>query len=105
MFELQEVPEAEKRLLEKVAELEDKNSELLDKYRRSLADFENLRNRNRVHSFLKFMLPQSVPMGSLKKMPANLIWVVNLIKEYLRGVFIFFHKNFPPRSYVFLVKP
>ena len=51
MFELQEVPEAELRLLEKIAELEDKNADLLDKYRRSLADFENLRNRNRVHSF------------------------------------------------------
>ena len=29
----------------KIAELEEKNEDLLDKYRRSLADFENLRNR------------------------------------------------------------
>ncbi|XP_023336344.1 grpE protein homolog, mitochondrial [Eurytemora carolleeae] len=43
--ETEEVPEGELRLLEKIAELEDKNADLLDKYRRSLADFENLRNR------------------------------------------------------------
>merc|ERR1712215_27033 len=35
----------EKLLNEKVAELEEKNADLLDKYKRSLADFENLRNR------------------------------------------------------------
>ena len=40
-----EVSEAEKALQEKLSELEEKNSDLLDKYRRSLADFENLRNR------------------------------------------------------------
>eukprot|EP00088_Acartia_fossae_P010183 TRINITY_DN15041_c0_g1_i1.p1 TRINITY_DN15041_c0_g1~~TRINITY_DN15041_c0_g1_i1.p1 ORF type:complete len:248 (-),score=34.15 TRINITY_DN15041_c0_g1_i1:186-929(-) len=37
--------EAEKALAAKLAEMEEKNAELLDKYRRSLADFENLRNR------------------------------------------------------------
>jgi len=41
----QEVSENEKILEAKVAELEEKSSELMDKYRRSLADFENLRNR------------------------------------------------------------
>jgi len=41
----EEMSEAEKILTGKLAEMEEKNSELLDKYRRSLADFENLRNR------------------------------------------------------------
>ena len=41
----EEVSEAEKALQEQVASLEEKNADLLDKYRRSLADFENLRNR------------------------------------------------------------
>jgi len=40
-----EVPENEKRLEAKVVELEQHSADLLDKYRRSLADFENLRNR------------------------------------------------------------
>ena len=40
-----EVSEAEKALQEQVATLTEKNEDLLDKYRRSLADFENLRNR------------------------------------------------------------
>jgi len=40
-----EVSENEKKLEGKVVELEEKSAELLDKYRRSLADFENLRNR------------------------------------------------------------
>jgi len=40
-----EVSENEKKLEGKVLELEEKSAELLDKYRRSLADFENLRNR------------------------------------------------------------
>eukprot|EP00088_Acartia_fossae_P012397 TRINITY_DN16390_c0_g1_i1.p1 TRINITY_DN16390_c0_g1~~TRINITY_DN16390_c0_g1_i1.p1 ORF type:complete len:252 (+),score=54.63 TRINITY_DN16390_c0_g1_i1:55-810(+) len=40
-----EVSENEKLLAAKVVEMEEKNAELLDKYRRSLADFENLRNR------------------------------------------------------------
>ena len=43
--EAKEVPEAERVLQEKLAEIEEKNSDLLDKYKRSLADFENLRNR------------------------------------------------------------
>ena len=43
--EAKEVSEAEKALQEKLSEVEEKNSDLLDKYRRSLADFENLRNR------------------------------------------------------------
>ena len=43
--EAKEVSEAEKALQEKLSEMEEKNSDLLDKYRRSLADFENLRNR------------------------------------------------------------
>merc|ERR1712227_1074268 len=43
--EATDVSEAEKALQEKLAEAEEKNSDLLDKYRRSLADFENLRNR------------------------------------------------------------
>merc|ERR1711909_259778 len=42
---VEEVSETEKLLNEKVAELEEKNADLLDKYKRSLADFENLRNR------------------------------------------------------------
>lgn len=33
------------KLSEKITQLEEKNAELLDKYKRSLADFENLRNR------------------------------------------------------------
>jgi len=37
--------EQEKAMEAKIAELEEKNEDLLDKYRRSLADFENLRNR------------------------------------------------------------
>ena len=41
----EEVSEAERALQEQVASLEEKNADLLDKYRRSLADFENLRNR------------------------------------------------------------
>jgi len=41
----EEVSEAEKALQEQVASLEEKSADLLDKYRRSLADFENLRNR------------------------------------------------------------
>jgi len=40
-----EVSEAEKALQEQILTLEEKNADLLDKYRRSLADFENLRNR------------------------------------------------------------
>ena len=40
-----EASEAEKALQEQVTALEEKNADLLDKYRRSLADFENLRNR------------------------------------------------------------
>ena len=40
-----EVSEAEKALQDQVATLTEKNEDLLDKYRRSLADFENLRNR------------------------------------------------------------
>merc|ERR1712060_390683 len=40
-----EVSEAEKALHERIAELEEKHAEVFDKYRRSLADFENLRNR------------------------------------------------------------
>ena len=43
--EAKDVSETEKALQEKLAEVEEKNSDLLDKYRRSLADFENLRNR------------------------------------------------------------
>ena len=43
--EVKEVSENEKVLQEKLAEVEEKNSDLLDKYKRSLADFENLRNR------------------------------------------------------------
>merc|ERR1712152_109311 len=43
--EAQEISETEKHLNEKINELEEKNSDLLDKYKRSLADFENLRNR------------------------------------------------------------
>ena len=41
----EEVSEAEKALQEQVATLTEKNDDLMDKYRRSLADFENLRNR------------------------------------------------------------
>ena len=41
----EEIPESEKLLHDKIAELEEKSSDLLDKYKRSLADFENLRNR------------------------------------------------------------
>lgn len=40
-----ELPENEMKLQAKVVELEQSNADLLDKYRRSLADFENLRNR------------------------------------------------------------
>merc|ERR1712060_445331 len=40
-----EVSEAEKALNERIVELEEKHAEVFDKYRRSLADFENLRNR------------------------------------------------------------
>lgn len=40
-----ELSENEKKLEAKVIELDEKSAELLDKYRRSLADFENLRNR------------------------------------------------------------
>ena len=43
--EAKEVSDAEKALQEKLSEVEEKNADLLDKYRRSLADFENLRNR------------------------------------------------------------
>merc|ERR1719189_3146732 len=43
--EAKEVSDAEKALQEKLAELEEKHAEVFDKYRRSLADFENLRNR------------------------------------------------------------
>merc|ERR1711915_42690 len=43
--EAAEVSEAEKALQEQILTLEEKNADLLDKYRRSLADFENLRNR------------------------------------------------------------
>ena len=41
----EEVSEAEKLLSDKVVELEERSADLLDKYKRSLADFENLRNR------------------------------------------------------------
>ena len=41
----EEVSEAEKALQEQVTTLAEKNDDLMDKYRRSLADFENLRNR------------------------------------------------------------
>ena len=41
----EEVSDAEKALQEQVTNLAEKNVDLLDKYRRSLADFENLRNR------------------------------------------------------------
>ena len=40
-----EVTEAEAALQGRIAELEEKHAEVFDKYRRSLADFENLRNR------------------------------------------------------------
>ena len=40
-----QLSEAEAALQERIAELEEKNAEYFDKYRRSLADFENLRNR------------------------------------------------------------
>jgi len=40
-----EISEGEKLLHEKIADLNEKNADLLDKYKRSLADFENLRNR------------------------------------------------------------
>ena len=40
-----QLSEAEAALHERIAELEEKNAEYFDKYRRSLADFENLRNR------------------------------------------------------------
>merc|ERR1711972_250270 len=40
-----EVSEAEKALHERIAELQEKHDDVFDKYRRSLADFENLRNR------------------------------------------------------------
>jgi len=40
-----DLSENEKLLQEKITELEDKSDDLLDKYKRSLADFENLRNR------------------------------------------------------------
>jgi len=43
--EASEISEAEKAYQEQIAVLEEKNADLLDKYRRSLADFENLRNR------------------------------------------------------------
>ena len=43
--ETPEIPENERLLQEKIIELEEKNSDTLDKYKRSLADFENLRNR------------------------------------------------------------
>jgi len=39
------VSENEKKLEEEVKKLTENNAELLDKYKRSLADFENLRNR------------------------------------------------------------
>eukprot|EP00092_Neocalanus_flemingeri_P003460 GFUD01003709.1.p1 GENE.GFUD01003709.1~~GFUD01003709.1.p1 ORF type:complete len:241 (+),score=61.86 GFUD01003709.1:42-764(+) len=42
---VEEINESEKVLNEKIAELEERSADLLDKYRRSLADFENLRNR------------------------------------------------------------
>ena len=41
--EAAEISEAEKAYQEQIAGLEEKNADLLDKYRRSLADFENLR--------------------------------------------------------------
>ena len=50
-----EVSENEKLLEAKVVEMEEKNADLLDKYRRSLADFENLRNRSAT-SYLLFWL-------------------------------------------------
>merc|ERR1712076_353780 len=40
-----EVSEAEKILQDRIAELENEKADMFDKYRRSLADFENLRNR------------------------------------------------------------
>jgi len=40
-----ELSENEQILNEKITELEERNGDLLDKYKRSLADFENLRNR------------------------------------------------------------
>merc|ERR1719244_288492 len=40
-----ELSEAEKALNDRIAELEQSKGELLDKYQRSLADFENLRKR------------------------------------------------------------
>jgi len=43
--EVNEQTEKEKLLEAKLVEVEEKSAELLDKYRRSLADFENLRNR------------------------------------------------------------
>jgi len=42
---VEEVSENEKRLEEEVVKLKENNADLLDKYKRSLADFENLRNR------------------------------------------------------------
>jgi len=41
----EEISENEKVLNERVIELEERSADLLDKYKRSLADFENLRNR------------------------------------------------------------
>merc|ERR1712117_326457 len=43
--EAAEISEAEKAYQEQIAGLEEKNADVFDKYRRSLADFENLRNR------------------------------------------------------------
>merc|ERR1712156_983564 len=40
-----ELSEAEKALHERIAELQEKHDDVFDKYRRSLADFENIRNR------------------------------------------------------------
>lgn len=42
---VEDVSENEKLLEEEVAKLKENNAELMDKYKRSLADFENLRNR------------------------------------------------------------
>ena len=41
----EEIPEAEKALRSQVSELEEKNSDLMDKYRRSIAESDNMRKR------------------------------------------------------------
>merc|ERR1712203_349141 len=92
-----EVSEAEKALNERIAELEEKHAEVFDKYRRSLADFENLRNRMNkqvsdakifgIQGFCKDLLEVAdVPNKAVTAVPAEALQESQYLKDMHQGL-------------------